>query len=96
MHYKLDPYDRESVGQVFSLDGERAGVIQEADTSEGYIKRIEYIPGETTHPLIIIHGRVDYLGNWDKDTPRVIFDRLNQVRAELGLVPYDVTPFLDE
>lgn len=95
MYYKLEPHSLESCSQSFSLDGELVGTIQEADTSEGYIKQFEYSPDKKELPLITKQGRVDYLGNCSKDSPKVINDRLNKVRAELGLAISTLPQFLE-
>lgn len=41
-------------------------------------------------------GRVDFIGDSAKDNQRVLYDKLNKVRTELGLQPHELPPFLDE
>lgn len=40
-------------------------------------------------------GRVDFIGDSQKDDPQVLFDRLNKIRVELGLEPYPSSPIWD-
>lgn len=41
-------------------------------------------------------GRVDFIGDSAKDDQRVLYDRLNKIRTELGLPLYNLPPFLDD
>ena len=95
MYYKLTD---NNIFHVFLLDGEFVGVVQEADTDEGYITRYEYIDRDkydpTTYdpknnlPLVTFKGRVDYIGDSEKDLPEVLNSRVNKIRGELGLEPH--------
>jgi hypothetical protein len=86
---------------LLSFDGELIGFVKEADTSEGYVVqyRTEIKDGKlSVSPDNTIRrvGRVDFLGDTSKDSYKVIHERLNKIRAELGLEPYDASPILAE
>lgn len=76
---------------LLAFNGELASMIVEADTSEGYIVQLQYT-GESLRK----EGRVDYLGNTEKDSQKTLSDRYNQVRKELGLEPFDLYPFAED
>lgn len=86
---------------MIAFNGELVGLVHEADTDEGYIIQHGY---ETygdklvaTGKFVRKEGRVDVVGDTAKDSQRVIYDRLNKIREELGLEIYDLPPFfLDE
>ncbi len=89
---------------ALALNGEFVENIIEADTTDGYIiqaaakpiKKLSKIPNTEPRENILRKGRVDFLGDRVLDSSRVILERLNKVRLELGLEPYELPPFLDE
>lgn len=96
MHFN----DKDSPTVMLAFNGEFIGLIKEADTTEGYIlqhgfenRNGKIIP---TGEDIRKDGRVDFIGDSAKDTQRVLYTRLNKIRVELGLDPYELSPFIDE
>ncbi len=96
---------------VLALNGEFVENIIEADTTDGYIIQAAAKPVKKLHRVsnrkssavstdlqenILRKGRVDFLGDRALDSSRIILERLNRVRLELGLDPYELPPFLDE
>lgn len=88
---------------LIAFNGELIGLVHEADTNEGYIIQHGYeYSGDklvATGKLVRKEGRVDIIGDSAKDDPKVINDRINKVRAELGLELFpdpptdDTSPF---
>lgn len=85
---------------MIAFNGEFVGFVHEADTDDGYIIQHGY---ETSGDKLIAtgkyvrkEGRVDILGDIEKDGHRVIYSRLNKIREELGLETYDLPPFFSD
>lgn len=91
--------EKDPATTMLAFNGEFIGLIKEADTTEGYIIQhdYEYRDGKivATGKDLRQEGRVDFVGDSAKDSSRVLYDRLNKIRAELGLELYD-SSFLDE
>lgn len=92
-------FDENDHDVLLALNGELVGMVKEADTTEGYIIQHGH---ECRGDKIVVTGsdlrqtgRVDFIGDRVKDSPRVIYGRLNKVRAELGLELYD-PPIFDD
>lgn len=91
--------ERDPASILLALNGELIGLVKEADTTDGYIIQHGYEHrGDkvvATGKDLRQDGRVDFIGDSAKDSPLVLHDRLNKVRAELGLELYESPPFID-
>lgn len=85
---------------MIAFNGELVGLVHEADTDEGYIIQHGY---ETSGDKLVAtgkyvrrEGRVDVVGDAAKDSQRMIYERLNKIREELGLETFEVSPFFTD
>lgn len=92
----IDMKNRDAQMLLLALNGEIVGYVVEADTDEGYIDRYEWSPEKMafTGQTIRRKGRVDVIGNVEKDPPEVLHERLNKIREELKMPPLPNPPFL--
>lgn len=79
---------------LLAFNGEPIGHVVEADTTEGYV--IQKIVAGHMIDTVRKTGRVDIIGDREKDSNRTLYDNLNKIRKELGLEVYSEPPFLDE
>lgn len=84
---------------VLAFNGELVGSIIEADTTDGYVVQRVYKHeigrGVVLGDVIRKEGQVDFIGDLEKDSPRVLTERLNKIRSGLGLDLVELPPFLD-